>query len=50
VISLQKVKILKYVDDLETGKAKRKPDLSIQEQAEEYRAELIRKVCLILNN
>ena len=39
------VKVLKYEDDLETGKESRKKDLDISDQVEEYRIKLLKK-CL----
>lgn len=38
------VKIVKYIDEIESGKVRREQGVSIQEQAEKYRQELIRKV------
>jgi hypothetical protein len=38
------VKTMRYVDDLENGKIKQKSGLSIQEQAEQFRTELIEKL------
>lgn len=38
------VKVVKYIDEIESGKVRREQGLSIQEQAEKYRQELIRKV------
>lgn len=38
------VKIVKYIDEIESGKVKREEGLTIQEQAEKYRQELIKKV------
>lgn len=43
------VKIVKYIDEIESGKVKREEGLTIQEQAEKYRQELIKKVGSLLN-
>lgn len=43
------LKTLKYIDDIENGKIPRKEKTSIQEQAEAYRNELIKKVNLEKN-
>jgi hypothetical protein len=38
------VKVVKYVDEIESGKIKREPEMSIQEQAHKYRLRLIQQV------
>lgn len=38
------LKILKYIDDLENGKIRRQTNMSLLQQAEEYRAQLIEEV------
>lgn len=38
------VKIVKYIDEIESGQVSRDPGLTIQEQAEKYRQELIKQV------
>lgn len=39
------VKVMKFQDELESGKRPKKPGQSIQEQVEHYRDKLLLKVC-----
>uniref|UniRef100_A0A669D964 U2 snRNP-associated SURP domain containing n=1 Tax=Oreochromis niloticus TaxID=8128 RepID=A0A669D964_ORENI len=40
------VKVMKFQDELESGKRPKKPGQSIQEQVEHYRDKLLQKVCI----
>lgn len=45
-IHRSQVKVMKLQDELESGKSKRKPGMSIQQQVENYRQKLLQKVRL----
>lgn len=44
VVFVQQVKVMKFQDELESGKRPKKPGQSIQEQVEHYRDKLLQKV------
>lgn len=44
LVLFTKVKVMKFQDELESGKRPKKPGQSIQEQVEHYRDKLLQKV------